>query len=471
MRKFGGILYLAVILLFFASCAGAEDALLTEHATAQQIQPAAHTAPFPEDDYTEAYADALPASAGFARFMSDVSGLGGNEGIEYFTDHEVINIKDEHFIIDIVFPVTESYILNTAVQQLVYERIDAFTSANNEGHLFARTGVFQYKTRFFGLALDFRSYGDNAGFAAARYSINFDLEQENFIQLEDMFSSNSDFTEVLTELSGPNLNGFKLTGHEAFNFDDQNIYLHINAVSLNYGDYGYFTLEIPLEEIQQIWRGESFDQIEGNGRLVALTFDDGPNNTLTVAILDALKERNVRATFFLLGSQVVRHPEVVVRMYEEGHLIGNHSTNHPTLTRLSRQRIFDELEETSSAIEAITGSRPSVLRPPYGISNAVVQEIARELEMSVILWSVDPRDWRYRDAVTVREHVLNHVNDGSVVLLHDIWQSSVDATIMIIDILLERGYTLVTVEELFERNAMVLEAGEVYHSPYRSAGR
>lgn len=203
---------------------------------------------------------------------------------------------------------------------------------------------------------------------------------------------------------------------------------------------------------------------------IAITFDDGPHETLTPLLLDALEERGVRATFFLLGLAVDRHPEIVARMYEEGHSIGNHSYRHPRFTIIGRQRVIDEIESTNRSIYAATGSAPTLLRPPYGEFNTSVLEIARDMDMSVVMWSVDPRDWEHRNATIVRDNILGSATDGSVVLLHDIHETSIEAAIMVIDELLERGYVFVTVEELFELSELTLQAGEVYRSVYRSLG-
>jgi len=224
-------------------------------------------------------------------------------------------------------------------------------------------------------------------------------------------------------------------------------------------DNGDYIEEEYTEEEEQIVVGH-----------IAITFDDGPHPTLTPVLLDALYARDVRVTFFLLGMEVDRYPDIVARMYEEGHLIGNHSFGHPSFTRISRQGIIDEIYRTNRSIEAITGTAPTTLRPPYGARNNMVLDVAREMDMSVVLWSVDPRDWSLRDAQRVRDHIIDHAIDGSVVLLHDIHESSIEAAIMAVDILIEQGFKLVTVEELFEINAMTLQAGEMYRSIYHTIG-
>jgi len=203
---------------------------------------------------------------------------------------------------------------------------------------------------------------------------------------------------------------------------------------------------------------------------IAITFDDGPHPVLTPLLLDALEERGILATFFLLGWAVDSNPDIVARMYEAGHSIGNHSYRHPRFTDISRQRIVDEIEHTNNAILAATGSLPTLLRPPYGARNNTVLDVARQMDMSVVLWSVDPRDWDHRNALLVSENIINYASDGSVVLLHDIHETSIEAAILAIDALIERGYVFVTVEELFSLSELTLQAGEVYRSIYHSIG-
>ena len=225
-------------------------------------------------------------------------------------------------------------------------------------------------------------------------------------------------------------------------------------------NYFYDFYEINTTEDEKIIAGH-----------IAITFDDGPHPTLTPLLLDALAERNVKATFFLLGVEVDRHPHIVARMYEEGHSIGNHSYFHPRFTGISRQAIISEIDRTNRSIEAATGSLPTLLRPPYGLHNATVLDVARQMDVSVVLWSVDPRDWQYRNAQFVHENIMNHATDGSVVLLHDIHETSIEAAISAIDALLEKGYVFVTVEELFKLADLTLSAGEVHRSVYHSIGR
>ena len=226
---------------------------------------------------------------------------------------------------------------------------------------------------------------------------------------------------------------------------------------------------IPMPDIDK-YTAENTQAQEIAGH-IAITFDDGPHPILTPLLLDALDERGIKATFFLLGIEVDRYPEIVARMYQEGHSIGNHSYRHPRFIDISRQGIINEIESTNRSIKAATGgSTPTLLRPPYGARNNMVLDVAREMDMSVVLWSVDPRDWSHRNAPMVRDIIVSYATDGSVVLLHDIHETSIEAAVMAIDKLLERGYVFVTVEELFEINELTLQAGKEYRSVYHSIG-
>ncbi|WP_152648032.1 polysaccharide deacetylase family protein [Demequina sediminicola] len=185
-----------------------------------------------------------------------------------------------------------------------------------------------------------------------------------------------------------------------------------------------------------------------SARCIALTFDDGPVEG-TNALLDVLASRGVKATFFMVGTNVEANPDVVARIHNEGHALGNHTMDHPQLTRLDEASIRDEIESTNDLIEAATGERSVLLRPPYGATNDTVSAVAADLGMAQILWDVDPEDWKDHDSAIVTERVESHAHDGAIILSHDIHETTRNAYAGIIDNLLGQGYTLVTVPELF----------------------
>lgn len=180
---------------------------------------------------------------------------------------------------------------------------------------------------------------------------------------------------------------------------------------------------------------------------IALTFDDGPVDVAggTAYLLDGLAERDVRVSFFVTGSRVAQNPDLTRRMYEEGHLLGNHSYNHVNLTQVTEEIMKKEIDDTNKIIKSLTGKEVAYMRPPYGAWNDRVEGYT---DMIPVMWTLDPRDWESRNTQDIIEKVVTNVKENAIILLHDGYKSSADAAFEIIDILLERGYTFVTVDEL-----------------------
>ena len=178
---------------------------------------------------------------------------------------------------------------------------------------------------------------------------------------------------------------------------------------------------------------------------IALTFDDGPSAAWTPALLDGLKERGVKATFFLIGENADKNPEIVKRMAEEGHLIGNHTYHHVELTKVSEKEARLELADTSAAIVRITGKEPEYMRPPFG---AWQRKLEQEIRMLPVLWTIDPLDWTTENQDEIVNKVVTEAEENDIILLHDCYKSSVEAGLRIVDILQEEGFVFVTVDEL-----------------------
>lgn len=178
---------------------------------------------------------------------------------------------------------------------------------------------------------------------------------------------------------------------------------------------------------------------------VAITFDDGPKEKTTMRLLDGLKERNVRAAFFVVGENVETNRSVIKRMYDEGHIIGNHTYLHTVLTSVSFEEAKKEIDRTNELIFDITGEKAIYIRPPCGEWN---DELLYNIDMTEVLWNVDPVDWNCNDSREVVRRVLGEVKDGSIILLHDIFESSVTAALEIIDELKAQGYIFVGIDEI-----------------------
>ena len=208
-----------------------------------------------------------------------------------------------------------------------------------------------------------------------------------------------------------------------------------------------FTIEIPDEKsvstgATEVTSVESKDKIK---KKIALTFDDGPHPEYTPKLLDGLKERNVSAAFFLTGENSEQNPEIVERIYREGHIIGNHSYTHVQLSKLSDLEACKEITKANEAIENITGKTPDYIRPPFGSWNKNLDCITN---MIVVLWDVDPLDWQCQNKELVVKRVVSNVKEDDIILLHDSYQSTVDATFEIIDTLEKKGYEFVSLDEI-----------------------
>ena len=196
-------------------------------------------------------------------------------------------------------------------------------------------------------------------------------------------------------------------------------------------------------------------------KLIAITFDDGPRRETTERLLDGLEERDARATFFLIGRQIEGNEDLVERMQAEGHQVGSHTWSHVRLTGLAADALQQEVGRTEAALEEVLGQGSYWLRPPYGAVDAADKVL---IQTPMIKWSIDPRDWEKLDTAQVTAAVLKAAAPNQIILLHDIYPTSVDAALAVVDALQGEGYRFVTVAELLEANGIQPEAGVLYCS-------
>lgn len=202
----------------------------------------------------------------------------------------------------------------------------------------------------------------------------------------------------------------------------------------------------PLERL-------SYNSCNVDGPYIAITFDDGPHPVLTPKLLDMLKARGIKATFFLIGQNAAEYPDIVKRIAAEGHELGNHSWSHPQLTKLSPDALRDQIAKTADAINAATGHPPTVMRPPYGATTPyITQWLYKEFGTKVIMWSVDPMDWKIRKADHVESVIVSQTRPGSIILSHDIHASTVAAMPETLDKLKAKGFQFLTVSELMAKD-------------------
>ena len=205
--------------------------------------------------------------------------------------------------------------------------------------------------------------------------------------------------------------------------------------------------------------GITFSRVAVTQPYVAITFDDGPHPKNTPRLLDMLRERNIKATFYVIGRNVDLYPNVLRRTVSEGHEVGNHTYNHPILSKLGDSTVRDELIKCRDAVARAAGVQPRTLRPPYGALLQRQREwIHRELKYPTIMWSVDPLDWKRPGPSVVTSRILSNTTPGAIVLAHDLHASTVDAMPGTLDGLLRKGYKFVTVSQLL---AMGSQPGQV----------
>ena len=217
----------------------------------------------------------------------------------------------------------------------------------------------------------------------------------------------------------------------------------------------------PLESHKQISApGETAFFIPNNQKMIALTFDDGPNGAATEQILNTLKERNVKATFFIIGANAERFPNIIKRMVSEGHLIGNHTQRHSRFDQITAAEMEKDIADGSKAIETITGASPRWFRPPFGINGAGLKAVCRKQGFSVAGWSLDANDWNFHPVEELVDTIISQTVSGDIILLHDGWETRPDpdrrATVAAVPVILDKlqkaGFVFVTLSEL-QRNA------------------
>lgn len=319
-------------------------------------------------------------------------------------------------------------------------------------------------------------------------SFTIDLKQESILELDDIIELNDESLQVIQEKIKSKLindEGISLYLVEelldeilqspenwewSINKDDLTIYF--NEYEIAAGAAGDISTNISLKEINPFLKNyilESLDfvreptkneiieqkekeeegaNLDPNGKYVALTFDDGPSQTVTPRILKILKENEAKATFFMLGSQVDYYPTIAKQVADEGHEVANHTENHVDLTVADVGKIKQEINDANEKIQKATGYWPTAVRPPYGAYDQNVVDVVSNNEHSIIMWSVDSLDWKSRNAAAVNEVILRDIVPGSIVLMHDIHESTADALSKLLSELKQRGYEFITVSQL-----------------------
>lgn len=257
-----------------------------------------------------------------------------------------------------------------------------------------------------------------------------------------------------------------------WSINNETFTLYFNEYEIAAGAAGTIQVDIPLtslrsylnKDLMKKWNITQKDEdekekplpkpapLDPKGKYVALTFDDGPHPKVTPRVLKTLEKYGAKATFFMLGVQVEYYPNMAKKVADAGHEIGNHSEGHPNLANMSLSEVRKQITKASERIEAATGRKPTLFRPPYGAINDSVKKVTKEQKTPIILWSVDSLDWKSKNAQAVNKEVAKHIRPGSIVLMHDIHASTADALPQMLESLKKQGYQFVTVSQLLSLN-------------------
>lgn len=220
----------------------------------------------------------------------------------------------------------------------------------------------------------------------------------------------------------------------------------------------YVNFPFHLKEEYERENGFTFDPTK---KTVALTFDDGPNGSKTLRLVELLHQNKMHATFFMVGNRMATAPNVIKEVLKTGNEVGSHSYNHKNLTRLTKEELLEEEKSTNLIYKSITGQDLKLLRPPYGNVNDTMKQ---NLNLTFINWNLDTEDWRYRNTNHIYDSVINKVKDGDIILMHDLYETTIKAVEKLLPELYVRGFQVVSVSELANIKGQTLEVHKVYRS-------
>ena len=293
-------------------------------------------------------------------------------------------------------------------------------------------------------------------------TFTYNKTNDKFLSMEDLVEdlNGLDYEikkELLEKYQDADMDYLSNVSYDYFKIDDENLTLYFNPAEIKSKHDELIYLDIPLDSLKML---VDIDKNEGNDtylsikkrnvslddKVVALTFDDGPSK-YTEKILNVLKKYNACGTFFLIGNKVDFYGDTLIRMLKEGSEIGNHSYDHKLLTRLSKEEFQEEINKTQKAIKRVTGFTPTLFRPTYG---GYTNTLKSYTDLKFVLWDVDSRDWQVKTKDKILRNVLPNVKSGSIILMHDNHEYSLNALEDIISNLKKQGYKFVTVSELLE---------------------
>lgn len=246
---------------------------------------------------------------------------------------------------------------------------------------------------------------------------------------------------------------------ESNNYKNMSLEINENRINIYYDNHIF--KDVPYE-VYVTLKGKNYKEVINvkYDKVVAFTFDDGPSK-YTIDVVDALLENDAKGTFFELGNRMKYSQNIIKELTDKGMEVGSHTYSHKNLNNLSKKSVLSEINSTNIIYNEITGSNIKFIRPPYGNLN---EEVKSDINMPIILWSLDTKDWLYKDDDRIYSYIINNIKDGDIVLMHDIHETTLEAVKRVLPILKKMGYKVTTVSELASLKGYTLENGKVYNS-------
>lgn len=375
----------------------------------------------------------------------------------------------------IQYPKTEDKVFNDSVADAVHKIRNQYLKKMEQvihkddtqiGSLTISYKTFIHKKNYYSFVLTQTTYYGTGSKQKNVKTFLYDQKNQKQILLQDVIQSKKNLTTLSKSTRLEMSKDFELKklmktsdiekatqpiwiNFENYSLSDKMFTVYYEGGQLSKSISSVKAITVPLSSINSIlakpFKMAAKKNVKKPAKPIALTFDDGPSKTVTPKVLKILKKHHVKATFFMLGSEVNTYPKIAKQVQEAGHEIGNHSYSHPNLKKLTNTQVKNQLIRTSDAIKKATGYNPTLFRPPYGSIDNRIRSLTK---LQVVLWNVDTLDWKYRNSQKLLANVKRDAYPGSIILMHDIHMPTANGLDAVITYLEKQGYTFVTVSEL-----------------------
>lgn len=431
--------------------------------------------------------------------------IGVTKKVTYLFSNEVhILENEEKYTLKIDYPIFHINKIDKKIKEYVNMKHDEFKDVVmasykniNSKYDFILSVISNEYNSILNININTLSYTGGAHYNRDDFSLHYNKKTNEFMNISDFFIDEESFNK-LDDLSYHYIMKLKETSsfmdfneiwvrdgiipnnsnYEHFMFKKDGLEIMFLPYQIAPWSYGEVKITIPYDKLNDLLKEEFRGDTEiskdenlipeirdiskfKNKKLVAFTFDDGPNTLTTKILLDNLDKYDARVTFFVLGSRIDSHSDILKRAFLQGNQIGSHTYSHKNLLLINRDSVLREINYTNEKIKEVIGEYPKLIRPPYGNTSIEIKSLSN---LSTILWNVDTLDWKYRDKNKVCEEILKSARDGSIILLHDLYQSSVEGALMAMEKLQKEGYAFVTISEMASLKNIELNNKNTYFS-------